>query len=190
MTYPQTDKYIREGKPWNVVSSQWIVVVVCAFWIIWRNHRFIHRDPQERRLRAWRTGLIISVPFVFASAVIVLVMVMLRVPLDQATACITALAINAAIDFSLYYVADYQTALLHGKDLRASLQYALLTKGRIIVIDIVLNVLCFAPLMTSTFIPVARMGWIMIVMLLACGFGSLVILPALLPWCVIKKATS
>jgi len=125
-----------------------------------------------------------------ASAFIALVMVALRVPLDQATACITALAVNAAIDFSLYMVADYQTALLSGGSLRQSLHYALPVKGKIIVIDILLNCICFAPLMASRFIPVARMGWIMIVMLLACGFGSLLLLPALLPACTRPTAES
>jgi predicted RND superfamily exporter protein len=183
LTYPRSDRYIREGKPWNAVSSMWIVVVICASWIMWR-HRSLRDSHSHFRLRPWSTGVAISVPFVLGSAVIVLVMILLRIPLDQATACITALAINAAIDFSLYMVADYQTAILSGKDLREALRYALPVKGKIIVIDILLNSLCFAPLMASRFIPVQRMGWIMIVMLMACGFGSLVLLPALLPWCV------
>jgi predicted RND superfamily exporter protein len=189
-TYPQNDKYIREGKPWNILSSQWMVVGVCALWIMWRNRSLLHDAETSLRLVAWRTGFAISVPFVFASAVIVLVMIALRVPLDQATACITALTINAAIDFCLYLVADYHTALLSGKNLRQALEYALPLKGKIIVVDIMLNALCFAPLMTSRFLPVARMGWIMIVMLLACGFGSLVLLPALLPWCVKQKTAT
>lgn len=136
-------------------------------------------------LSAWRTGLAMNMPFLFASAAIVLVMVVLRVPLDQATACITALAINAAIDFGLYLTADYQSAILAGSDLRGALQASLLERGKIVVVDIVLNGLCFLPLVTSSFVPVARLGWVMIVMLIACGFGALVILPALLPWCVV-----
>jgi predicted RND superfamily exporter protein len=182
-TYPQTDRYIREGKPINLLTSQWIVVVLCGVWVMWRHRTTPRALHAVLRLSPWRTGMAVSIPFVFASAFIALVMVALRVPLDQATACITALAVNAAIDFSLYMVADYQTALLSGKSQRESVHFALTVKGRIIVIDILLNCLCFAPLMASRFIPVARMGWIMIVMLLACGFGSLVLLPALLPAC-------
>lgn len=178
--YPQTDKYIREGKPWNMVNSQWIIIVICAFWVFRRNRNNI----QRYRLTGWRTGLVMSVPFVFASSAIALLMVILRVPLDQATACITALTINAAIDFSLYLIYDYQTALLRGKDVRDALRYALADKGKIILVDIILNVLCFAPLLASSFIPVMRLGWIMMVMLLASGFGALVIMPSLLPWCV------
>ena len=124
-----------------------------------------------------------SVPFVFASSIIALVMVVCRVPLDQATACITALAINAAVDFSLYLIADYQDKLFEEWGPRDALEKAMRGRGKVVLTDIFLNCLCFAPLMLSHFIPVARLGWVMITMLIACGFGSLVILPALLPWC-------
>jgi predicted RND superfamily exporter protein len=187
LTYPQNDRYIREGKPWNALSSIWIVMAICSFWIMWRQRSAVRDSRSILTLRPWLTGAAISIPFVFSSSVIVLVMILLRIPLDQATACITALTINAAIDFSLYMVADYQSALLSGKDLRESLRFALPEKGKIIVIDILLNSLCFAPLMLSRFIPVERIGWVMIVMLISCGFGSLVLLPALLPWCVRKS---
>lgn len=183
--YQRSDKYIREGKPLNVLTSQWIVIVVCWFWVAWRGRR----AAASLRLSGFRTGLVCNVPFVFASAAIVFVMVILRVPLDQATACMTALAINAAVDFGLYLVADYQTALNKGGSEQAAIRYALREKGKIILIDIILNALCFAPLMTSRFIPVARLGWIMIVMLIFCGIGALVLMPALLPWCVKKEQT-
>jgi len=180
-SWPSVDEQIRLGKPWNLFSSQLIVVVICALWVIFRNRKHQGEGP---RLLGWRTGLVMSVPFVFGTAVIALVMIFFRVPLDQATACITALAINAAIDFSIYLVADYQTALLGGRRSEEALHSAMLGKGKVVLIDILLNCLCFAPLMLSHFIPIARLGWIMITMLIACGFGSLVIMPALLPWCV------
>ncbi len=113
-----------------------------------------------------------------------LVMIVLRVPLDQATACVTALAINAAVDFGLYLTADFQAAILEGHEVREGVHIALVDRGKVIVMDIVLNSLCFIPLITSSFQPVMRLGWVMIVMLIACGFGALVIMPALLPWCV------
>ncbi len=183
--YQRSDKYIREGKPLNVLTSQWIVIIACWLWIGWRGRK----TAASLRLSGFRTGLVCNVPFVFASAATVFVMVIMRVPLDQATACMTALAINAAVDFGLYLVADYQSALREGRDEQGALRYALGEKGKIILIDIILNALCFAPLMTSRFIPVARLGWIMIVMLIFCGIGALVLMPALLPWCVKKEQT-
>jgi predicted RND superfamily exporter protein len=178
--YQRIDKYIREGKPWNAVTSQWIVIVIGALWIIWRNRS----RKNLVRLMGWRTGLVLNIPFLFASSITVLLMAFLRIPLDQATACTTALAINASVDFGIYLVADYQTALRNGHDLDGALYYALADRGRIITVDIVLNAICFAPLMLSSFLPVARLGWLVIVMLIACGVGALLIMPALLPWCV------
>lgn len=184
--YPRADKYIREGKPRNVVTSQWIVFIICALWVWWRNRR--NRTREAWKLVGWRVGLSMTAPFLFALSWIVLVMIATRTPLDQATAAITALAINAAMDFSLYLVAAYQIALQKGKNPRQAICNALRDKGTVILTDLLLNALAFAPLIASSFIPVQRLGWIMIAMLSACGVGSLLILPALLPWCV--KATT
>ena len=128
-----------------------------------------------------------NVPFVFASSVIVLVMAALRVPLDQATAVVTALAINAAADFSIYPVSDFMKALHEGQSKKEAFEYAIGRNGKIVLVDIALNCFCFVPLMASNFIPIYRLGWVMIIMLLSCGFGSLVLMPALLAWCVKKK---
>lgn len=177
--YPQTDKYVREGKPRNVVTSQWMVIVVFALWAIWKNRR----RAAAARLRGWRTGFVLNIPFVFATSTIVIVMALLRVPLDQATACIAALAINAAADFGLYLVADYQARIHEADTPEQALAFALKDKGHVVVVDVLLNSLCFMPLMLSRFLPVARLGWIMITMLLACGFGALALMPTYLPWC-------
>lgn len=181
--YPRADKYIREGKPLNAITSQWIVIVVLAAWIMFRNRRTMAGN----KFYAWRTGFIMNLPFIFASSVTVIVMAVLRVPLDQATAMITALAINAAVDFGLYLVSDYQVAVSEGANHIQALHYSIVQKGRTIVIDIILNSLCFVPLMFSGFQPIFRLGWIMIIMLLACGFGALFLMPPLLPWCVKRK---
>ncbi|MFA6550977.1 MAG: hypothetical protein WCV41_00385 [Patescibacteria group bacterium] len=177
--YPRADKYIREGKPINLLTSQWLVMLVYVLWVGWRN-----RGNVAVRLGAWKTGIVMSTPFIFATSAIAIVMIICRVPLDQATACITAFAINAASDFGLYPMDECRKLLQKGLKIKEALRKALGEKGKIVLTDIFLNCLCFAPLMLSSFIPVQRLGWVMIVMLLACGFGSLVLMPALLPWCV------
>jgi len=114
--YPHGDHYISVGKPINILSSQWIVVIVTVPWILWRNRRrrtHPHHNPLPEGegvygLYGWHTGLVTNIPFVFASSAIVIVMVVMRVPLDQTTACVTALAINAAVDFVLYLTADFR----------------------------------------------------------------------------------
>ena len=137
-------------------------------------------------MSGWRVGLVLCIPFVFASSITVIVMALFKVPLDQATACITALAVNAAMDFCLHFVGFYQLAIAGGDSPQTAIQSALNNKGKAVLMDVFLNCLCFAPLMASHFIPIARLGWVMIMMLVACGIGALVIMPVYLPWCVRK----
>jgi predicted RND superfamily exporter protein len=114
-----------------------------------------------------------------------LLMIILQIPLDVATAAITALAINALIDFAIYFIDAFQEGLAKMRETTSALAFALQTKGKIILQDMCLNALCFAPLLTSHFLPIRRIGWIMGVMLVACAVGTLVFMAALLPQCVV-----
>jgi predicted RND superfamily exporter protein len=106
----------------------------------------------------------------------------------MSTAAINALAINAATDFSLYLAITYQDALATLSPLEA-LQKALGQQGKVIVADCLLNTLCFLPLVTSHFLPVRQIGWMMAVMLVASAVGTLIVMAALLPRCVVERRT-
>ncbi len=176
--YPGEDKYITEGKPKNAGWSEIVVAVFCMGLIALKSRRL-----HSRRLSSGIGGFIMSLPFIFASAVTFLLMMALRIPLDVATAMITALAINASIDFSIYYVDAYQEALVRA-DKDGAIAIAMMDKGEIIINDILLNSVCFFPLIFSRFIPISRLGWMMVVMITACGIGSLVIMPSVLRYAV------
>ncbi|MFW5888288.1 MAG: MMPL family transporter, partial [Patescibacteria group bacterium] len=179
-TYAGADKYLRERQAANTATQIFWIFLFTAIWIGWRNWRF-RRKEQSFFLSSYGSGLAISLPFIFASAMMAGVIMLFRIPFDQATACITALTVNAAIDFSLYVVADYQAGLLAGGNRADGIKYAVLTRGRVVLIDVAINSACFAPLMLSPFTPIARIGWMMMVMLAFCGFGAMVILPTVLP---------
>ena len=181
--YVRSDKYLRERKPMNAGMQNFWIFLFTFVWIAIRNWRFRAKD-QHLYLSGWRSGAVICLPFIFASSMIAILMMILRIPLDQATACITALTVNAAIDFSLYVVADYQALLLQGGDWKDAVKYAIQTRGRVVLIDVAINSACFAPLMISPFSPIARVGGIMMVMLIFCGIGAMVILPLALPLAV------
>jgi len=182
--YPQVDHYVRQGKVSNVFFSQLGVALICGLLIFWRNRRLT-----EARLSPLWGGLMMSLPLFFATAVMGLLMWALEIPLDMATASIGALAINAATDFSLYLAMTYHRAL---KDLppQEALRKALRQEGRVIVADCLLNTFCFFPLVTSHFLPVRQLGWMMGVMLVACAVGTLVFMAVLLPHCVVRKEKS
>ncbi len=176
--YPQLDVYVGMGKPINLLTSQWLVIVFC--WIgVAINNRRRPRDAVAPELRSFWGGVVISVPFFFASGLTALLMMALRIPLDAATAAITSLAINASIDFAIYFADSYQKGLVEAGEHRGAVRYAMRHKGRIVLEDMLLNTVCFFPLIISRFDPLNHTGWMMAVMLLACAFGTLVLMPAL-----------
>jgi predicted RND superfamily exporter protein len=176
--YPRADVYVREGKVWNVFSSQIALALIYGGLLWWRNRRQrgLHVSP------VWG-GLVMCVPLFFATAVVGLVMFALDIALDMATASIGALTINAATDFSLYLALSYQDALRDYAPLPAMTQ-VLGSEGKIIVMDCLLNTVCFLPLVISNFVPVSVIGWMMAVMLVTCAVGTLLVMAALLPKCV------
>ena len=180
--YHQTDLYISEGKPVNVLLSIPLVVLCCGLWLSMRSRRAAaHR--QRAALRPWATACAMTVPFIFAYAAIVVLMAVFSIPLDQATACATALGINAAIDFDLYLIDDYRNALAEGCTPQQALFQALAERGHITLTDAALNAICFSFLMLSPFLPIQRLGVVMLVMLATCAIGALLLMPALLPLC-------
>lgn len=124
-----------------------------------------------------------SAPLFFATGVIGLLMWGLAIPLDIATASIGALCINAATDFSLYLALAYQTALQE-RPAEEALAVAVQHEGTIIVADCLLSIVYFLPLVASRFAPIADIGWMMAVMLVACAAGTFLVMAPLLPRCV------
>lgn len=180
--YPAVDTYIREGKVSNVFTSQILIAVLCGVLLYWRNRRLT-----TQYLCPIRGGVVMAVPLFFSTMVIGMLMWMLKIPLDMATAAIGALAINAATDFSLYFAMTYQRALASLSPLEA-LHSAMREEGRVIVADCLLNTVCFMPLVTSHFLPVQGVGWMMGILLITCALGTLLFMAALLPRCVVVRA--
>ena len=180
--YPWVDNYIILGKPLNVAVSQ---AVVIALYILWLYAQF--GSTMRSRYGVGRTvsfasrgGVVMSVPLFFASAAIILLMEATGIPLDIATACIGALAINAACDFSVYMTEAYYRHIARGVSHEEALMRAAKEDGGEVVGDALLNVINFLPLLLSVFPPIVRLGGVMIAMLFFAVVGALVVMPALL----------
>lgn len=178
-SYHQTDLYVSAGKPVNVLTSLPLVIACCALWLIRRTRH----DRGIRVLRPLPAAAAVAVPFLFAYAVVVLTMAAFSLPLDQATACATALGINAAIDFDIYLIDDYRHALAQGRSPERALHYALAERGAVTLTDATLNAICFSFLLGSAFIPIQRLGAVMLIMLATCVLGALLLMPAMLSLC-------
>jgi predicted RND superfamily exporter protein len=184
--YHIEDKEVWEGKVKNVIYSQGVVVIFCFLIILMKS-----RMLGSRMLNPWIGSVSMSTPFLFALSLVALIMVFFRLPLDVITAVVSVLAISTAIDFSIYYVDAYQVALLTA-DREEAVYLALKTEGETIINDIILNGSGFLPLwllpkFVPGFAPLSRLGWIMVVIVLSCGIGSLIIMPSLLRHAVRKE---
>ncbi len=181
--YPSIDEYVVLGKPMNVITSQVSVIVLTAIWIFWTGYKV-----RKQKLGAIRGGIVMSVPFLFASACIVIFMVLADIPLDISTAVIGAMAINASIDFAIYFTNRFQKLLVKGEEVANAVVLSVKLEGKVILEDMVINMSIFFPLCFSIFQPVHNMGVLLIVVLAFSAIGTLVVMPALLAHCVRKAA--
>jgi predicted RND superfamily exporter protein len=181
-TYASTNQEIVIGKPLNVLASQILVMAVCAAWMYVR---------ERLTLRASiRAGAAMSIPFLFSSAAILIVMMTFAVPLDIATAAIGPLSINASIDFSVYYAVVYvalRRRLEHDRAVTETME----SEGVAITTDFLLNTIVFMPLVfLGTFIPVERLGWMMVTMLFFAWVGAMMVMPPALRFALEEKEGS
>lgn len=186
-SYHQTDLYISERKPLNMLATMPMVLVIAAAWFGWCRYKYRRYSPLLRgrwQLKPVAAAAAICLPFVVAYALVVLAMALLSIPLDQATACATALGINAAIDFDLYLLEDFRGALRSGQTPAQALQTAIGERSRLTLLDAGLNAICFSFLLFSSFIPMQRLGLIMLILLVICAFSAVCLLPAVLRSCV------
>ena len=181
-SYHQTDLYISERKPLNTLLSVPMVLLLTACWFWYANQRLQQRR-WSYRLSPLAAAAAVCLPFVLAYAVVLLVMALLQIPLDQATACATALGINAAIDFDLYLLEDFRSALAEGQSPAQALQFSIGQRGPLTLLDAGLNGIVFSFLLFSSFIPMQRLGLLMLVLLSVCACGALFVLPGVLRSC-------
>ncbi len=171
--FPTIDEYVIQGKFWNMLSSEAVVVVLMFVWIGWRNSRRYHSFG--RPLNPLLASVVLSTPFVVASGSLLIGMWLLGTPLDAATAAIGALAINATVDFTLYLAFRIHAGIGNRNGRDRLILKNIVREGKVIWADALLNSACFLPLAFSSFAPVERMGWIMVSMIILSALATLAI---------------
>jgi hypothetical protein len=102
------------------------------------------------------------------------------IPLDTATAMISAVAIGIAVDDTVHFLAEYKHALAEGADVPHAVRLALVTKGRAIVFTSVLLTAAFGILIVSNFLPTTHFGALSALTMISALLADLFFLPALL----------
>ena len=183
--YSRFDNYIKIGKPWNVINSEWMIFTISTLWILFNNKKI--NNKIKKTLNPFISGIVMSIPFLFSASIMLITMMTFKIPLDIATATITALAINASVDFSIYLFAEYQRLIHQKENKNIALYFALQKEGTVVLQDTILNVICFTPLLISKFSPVNTVGWILSFMLITCCIGTIFLMASCLPACVAKE---
>jgi predicted RND superfamily exporter protein len=102
------------------------------------------------------------------------------IPLNTATAIISAVAIGIAVDDTIHFLNQYQNEKQRGKNMRQATVTAIETKGVPTMTTSLILIGGFGVLVISSFVPTAQFGFLSAMIMLFALISDLLILPAVL----------
>ncbi len=108
------------------------------------------------------------------------IMGLMDIPLNTATAIISAIAIGIAVDDTIHFITEYQNGRKNGLNQTAATAAALKHKGEAMLTTSIVLIGSFAILCFSSFVPTVQFGFLCSVIMLTALVSDIVILPALL----------
>ncbi len=115
-----------------------------------------------------------SIPIIFSFGT----MGLLGIPLNTATAIISAVAIGIAVDDTIHFLSAYQEGRNKNKSVGESALYAISKKGEPITITSIILFFGFGVLMFSSFVPTIQFGFLCSIIMLSALFCDLMVLPS------------
>ncbi len=109
--YLEIDRIISSGQQFWQWMSQLAIILFCAFWAYWRNKSL----AGKWQMSPTGYGFSVAVPFIFSTAMLYLLLMVLGLPNDIATASISSMAVSIAIDFPLFITDFFQKSLAEVK---------------------------------------------------------------------------
>lgn len=125
-------------------------------------------------------GLLVIVPLVMAVAINFGLMGALGIPLDMATATISAMAVGIGADYAVYFLSRFREELGREGDLDRALATTYDTSGKAVVFVSSAVALGYSTLCLSSFAAHVRLGGLVAVAMVSSAVATLTILPALL----------
>jgi predicted RND superfamily exporter protein len=130
--------------------------------------------------RSLGEGLLSMPPNMFPILLNLGVMGWLAIPLNPATAMISAVAIGIAVDDTVHFLSGYREAQAGGMPPSTAITHVLLTRGRAILTTSLVLFATFAVLAVSSFIPVVQFGLLTAMVMVNAVLADLFFLPAVL----------
>ena len=163
--------YIFNHMANDIVSSQ-IESLALASLIIFGIMFFVLKDI--------RLGIISIVPNLLPIIGNLAIMGYCGIPINTATAIISAVAIGIAVDDTIHFIVQYKREIDGGKPSGEAVGLAIMKKGRAAISTSLVLVVGFGILIISSFIPTAQFGVLSALIMLMALSADLVVLPALL----------
>ncbi len=162
----------------NVFQDLMVLWLLPGFYLLFR----WMRAGKSRILHPFKVGVIVMLPFFITSCVMVMVMALLEIPLDIASASINQMVIGAAADFLFFPLMAYIEAYERRYDHFLSIKLAFAETGIAVTGDAFFNCCAFALLMTSVFVVVKMLGILLIVAVLMTWISTMFLVLPLMSW--------
>ncbi len=130
--------------------------------------------------RSLRLGLLAMIPNLLPILCNFGLMGYAGIPLNSATAIISAVAIGIAVDDTIHFVCHYQSGLKGGLPVADAVRRTLVVKGMPIITTSIIMVAAYSLLLAASFVPTIQFGFLSALIMLFAVVADLMVLPAVL----------
>jgi len=130
--------------------------------------------------RSVSLAIIGIIPNILASAIILGLMGLLKIPLDMMTITIAAITIGIAVDNSIHYIYRFREEFAKNQDYIKTLHYCHANIGKAVFYNAITIIIGFSILVLSNFIPTIYFGVLTAFAMLVALLAALTLLPRLI----------
>jgi len=130
--------------------------------------------------RSFRLGVLSLIPNALPIVFNLGLMGYAGIPLNSATAIISAVAIGIAVDDTIHFICHYQSEMKGGLSVSAAVQQTVVFKGSPVIMTSLIMIAVYGLLMLASFVPTVQFGFLSAMIMLFALVGDLVVLPAVL----------
>ncbi|PID78185.1 MAG: RND transporter [Deltaproteobacteria bacterium] len=128
--------------------------------------------------KSFRFGILSLVPNIFPVILNFGIMGLFGIPLNTATALISAVAIGIAVDDTIHFIMDFKNNLKSGMDVKDCLNKTILSKGKAVCLSSFILCIGFGVMVFSNFVPTIHFGFLSSFIMISAVIGDLFILSA------------
>lgn len=131
-------------------------------------------------LKSFKLGALSLIPNLFPLVLNFGIMGLLSIPLNTATALISAVAIGIAVDDTIHFLTEYKVQVKNGLNVPEAIERVIAGKGKAILLSSLILSIGFGTMIFSRFVPTVHFGLLSAVIMATAVIGDLVLLPSLI----------